>query len=230
MVEWDILEDLKNWVRSLKEKKSYSDRTLDAYWSDVHTCLKFMAERVENSLTRINLRERTHQDFRAWLQYRKEKGYGVRSTVRAFSIMKQFCKFLVSQGILNTNPLVKLKAPSVTPKDTTHKQWILLRDQILKKITSEIGLTIIEALELNQNDIVISPPMITLTDRRHRHLQHKRFAPLTEDFLAQIQLYLSLIPFEQTEDAPLFLNVRGKRLSPILAKQSLNPSVKKLSA
>lgn len=230
MVEWDVLEDLKNWVRSLKEKQDYSGRTLDAYWSDVHTCLKFMSDRVEMPLTRTSLKERTHQDFRAWLQYRKEKGYGVRSTVRAFSIMKQFCKFLVSQGILNTNPLAKLKAPSVTPKEKPHKRWFLLRDDLLKKMTSEVGLTVTEALDLNQGDIVTLPPMVTLTNRRHSKPNHKRFAPLSEEFLSQIQLYLTLLPFPTNEDAPLFVNARGKRLSSMLARQSLSLAMQKLSA
>lgn len=215
MIEWDVFEDLKSWMKDLRQQQNYSERTIDAYWSDVHTCLKFLASRGGNSLSRDSLQQMTTQDFRSWLDYRKEKGYGIRSTVRAFSIMKQFCKFLVNSNVLPSNPLLKLKAPSVVPREPIQRNCLILRDKIMRHLILEDGVSITEIFALNKGDVVLSPPMLALTDRRKR----KRYVSISADFLSNIQLYLNLLPFPFTQDTPLFVGPRGKRLTPAFIRK-----------
>lgn len=214
MIQWDLFEDLKNWIKSLKEQQNYSERTIDAYWGDVHTCLKFLASRLDMPLTREVFQQRTAQDFRVWLDYRKEKGYGVRSTVRAFSIMKQFCKFLVSKDILPSDPLSKLKAPSVVAREPIQKRCFVLRNKIIHHLFNEEGLSVTEILNLNKGDVLVSPPMLSILNKKNR----KRFLPITEDILNHIQLYLTFLPFPFTPDTPLFVGPRGKRLTPSVVR------------
>jgi integrase/recombinase XerC len=214
MIQWDLFEDLKSWIKSLKEQQNYSERTIDAYWGDVHTCLKFLASRTDLPLTREVFQQRTTQDFKVWLDYRKEKGYGVRSTVRAFSIMRQFCKFLVAQKILNADPLSKLKAPSVVLREPIQKKCFVLRNKIIYHLFNEEGLSVTEILALNKGDVLISPPMLSILNKKNK----KRFLPISDEILNHIQLYLTFLPFPFTPDTPLFVGPRGKRLTPSVVR------------
>ena len=81
---------IESWLEWLKALGGRSDKTINAYRSDVLKFIKFMAKHHESNISPNELKTIETIDMRAWLAYERTKGLTSRSVSRKLSAIKGF--------------------------------------------------------------------------------------------------------------------------------------------
>ena len=81
---------IESWLEWLKALGGRSDKTINAYRSDVLKFIKFMAKHYESNISPNELKTIEMIDMRAWLAYERTKGLSSRSVSRKLSAIKGF--------------------------------------------------------------------------------------------------------------------------------------------
>lgn len=96
-----LKEYLEQFIRYLSTL-GRSDRTLEAYETDIREFLEFLEDR-----------EPTVQNVRAFFRYLFEQGYSERTIRRKRSALSSFFKFLMRMGVMKENPVSIIPAPKL---------------------------------------------------------------------------------------------------------------------
>ena len=166
-------------------------------------------------------------DFRAWLARRGEDGLARSSQARALSTVRGFFRYLERHGHGTNAHLAALRTPRLprsVPRPLAEDEalevvsnaltlderpWIAKRDAALFTLLYGCGLRIGEALGLNRRDV---PKRDTVLVRGKGNKERQvPVLPMVREALIE---YLAACPFDPGADGPLFMGVRGKRLSP----------------
>ncbi|MBX7146885.1 MAG: tyrosine recombinase XerC [Alphaproteobacteria bacterium] len=236
----ELYQSTKSWYTWLQVEKRYSIHTLNAYERDLRDFFKFLSEYYGGVVTfdHVQKIERTH--IRAWLAYRAgQKKFGASSTNRALSVVKNFFRFVYKTKKFQSNILATIKAPKqpkILPKSLSidqakeifsdqldHKKiwqtapWIMHRDLCVLLLLYGCGLRISEALSLNRKDIGIKQSSLIVKGKGGK----ERIVPLLSFIPDALATYLKICPWQGKPDDPLFVSMRGKRLSPRLIQLTM---------
>ena len=111
-MDWPFL--LKDFKTFLRLEKKLSDKTFEAYLSDVKKLQEFIElSNKENNLNSIN-----QEIFIELINWLTEIGIGARSQARIMSGLRSFCTFLVLEYYLKDNPLSRIEMPKISKKLT----------------------------------------------------------------------------------------------------------------
>tara|TARA_B100000686_G_scaffold313260_1_gene358448 strand:- start:5813 stop:6748 length:936 start_codon:yes stop_codon:yes gene_type:complete len=232
----DLNDTIDRWFRSLKSEKNMSPHTQRAYAQDLRIFLDFMTDYKGQPPGLDQVSEFKLTDFRSWLAELANRDCSAPTRTRAVSTLRSFYKWMDRKGILH-NPVIKhLQTPKLNKslpkaleysdiKDLiAHTQmlqktdnWVGMRDQALFTLLYACGLRIDEALSLNLEDRPINKAMIV----RGKGGKERQVPVLP---IAEISLnaYLDACPIPpiQPKD-PLFVGVRGNRLSQGVAQKQM---------
>lgn len=224
----------QQWLLYLKSGQAVSSHTLAAYQQDWQQFATFFQNHLGQPLTLEILKSLTITDLRAWLADRHHQNFHNRSTARSLSGVKSFFTYLQQENLLENHPLLALKSPRLKktlPRplsvqqimdllDHIHqvsdKAWVGQRDRSLFMLLYSAGLRISEALGLNYKDLSSGDYLII-----HGKGEKFRKVPYLEKVKNELQQYCQLCPFAFTEETPLFLGVKGKRLATGIADQQM---------
>ena len=93
------------FLNFIKTERRLSPHTIKSYSSDLKQFSKFLSK-VCNINSDIN--QVTFQTIRSWVVYLLENNINPRSVNRKISVLKSYYKFLLQEGILSYNPMMKL--------------------------------------------------------------------------------------------------------------------------
>jgi integrase/recombinase XerC len=100
---------LKNkFITYLSSEKRFSEHTVKSYTTDLKQFTSFLADKFQ-IVDDIN--EIRFQIIRSWIASLLEKGIGPRSVNRKISTLKSYFKFLIREGVIVENPMMKVVAP-----------------------------------------------------------------------------------------------------------------------
>lgn len=116
----------EEFIKYLQFEKRYSAHTLVAYKTDLGQFILFMSE----SVGAFEFKDITSKQIRAWIVTLMDEGVSARSVNRKISTVKSFYKYLMRQGITETNPADLVTKPKVGKKLPTFVQEKNL-DQLL---------------------------------------------------------------------------------------------------
>lgn len=228
----DAAAALAAWLVHLSSERQLSDKTLEAYGRDLRQFFGFLTMHLGEVPTVKSLEDLDPRDFRAFLASRRSDGVSSRSVSRSLSAIRMFFRFLDKRSIVKNDAVSTLSHPKIphsVPKplgvnkahavtegagiaaSTSSPEWVVARDTAVLTLLYGSGLRISEALGLNRKDAP-SP--------RHDVLRIKgkggkeRVAPVLPVAVEAVQSYLAQCPYGGGPDDPLFLGVKGKRLSP----------------
>lgn len=222
-------EHLDKFITYLIAEKNASLYTIKNYRHEIRQFLDFLKEQGIDSwdgVDRYVLRR-----YLAWLQ---AEGYVKASIARRISEMRSFCRYLVREGILDTNPIRVISSPKI-PKRlpnylAPHEVEALLaapdatvpqgqRDRAILEVLYASGLRVSELVSLNLSNL----------DLRHGELRvwgkggKERLALLGQPACRALTRYIQdgrskLIKENRatavsTSENALFLNRWGTRLS-----------------
>jgi integrase/recombinase XerC len=171
-------------------------------------------------------------DMRAYLAQRRSDGLCGRTLALTLAALRSFFHYLETEGtssvaVLNAirspkemrrlpRPLPEEAARALTEAHRYHgmhtiEPWIAARNAAVFMLLYGAGLRIMEALNLQGNDI---PPTsekgLSVVGKGNK----KRLVPMLSQILEAIHSYQALCPWPLSSDGPLFVGVRGKKLSP----------------
>lgn len=227
-------EAIAEFIEYLTQTKNYSAHTAMAYEMDIRDFARF----YENFAgADILVRDMARADticWRAWLADRQRRGCAHKSTARALSAMRGFCRFLNKKYGIKNEAISLISAPKVPRKlskaievgdvENMHtaigdidgdNPWVAARDWALVVLIFGCGLRISEALSLKNCDVRGRPDSLRILGKGSK----ERIVPVLPAVWDAIEKYTALCPFGSRGEDPLFRSVRGLPMSSRMAEK-----------
>lgn len=227
-----FFKSIEKWIAS--ENHRFSQHTKSAYVRDCKDFFAFL--RVHNpdivdfkSLNKyLNI-----QSIRSWLAYRVQRGVSGRSNARSVAALRTFFEFLCHENRIEKNlfhSIQSIKRKKSLPRPISPEQaldlidrigeqsphtWIGLRDRALFALIYSVGLRVSEALQLNYADIQTNHILIKGKGDK------QRYVPVLDVVQTYLDAYIAACPHIFHNITPLFLSLRGKRMTAGAAAKSI---------
>lgn len=177
-------------------EKGAAPTTISSYKSDL---LQFFSFSEVN--TALDLTEERIEKF---LQYLQTSGYAPKSMARKLSTLKDFCRFLYSEKVIDTNPAAYILTPKQEkplPKFLSveeiqqlidaafaKKDYRYWRIGVMIELMYATGLRVSELVGLPENAINYNKKLVTLVGKGSK----ERIVPIAGRVIAALQEYLPL--------------------------------------
>ena len=226
------------WLDHLAGERRLSERTIEAYGRDVRQFLAFLGERFGAPPGIADFTDCAPGDLRAFLARRRAEGVDGRSLQRALSALRSLARHIARESGQTAAALGALRAPKAARRlprplsapdaravTTTaaregeaREPWVLARDAAVLALLYGAGLRISEALTIRRADAPVGEAdAITVIGKG----QKSRSAPIIAPVRKAVEDYLALCPYRLKPDGPLFVGVRGGRLSPRIVQLAM---------
>ncbi len=229
-VSTDVHQAVKGWLSYLGAERRYADNTLEAYERDARQFLSFLSAAEPATLARLNAV--TTGDFRAFLASRRDDGACSRSLSRTLSALRSLFRYLERIGALKNRAVLAVALPKLPPRlpkpltevkakdvveeaaldgEMSEHPWTGPRNQAVLLLLYGSGLRISEALGLNRKEAPLPPrDVLRIKGKGGR----ERLAPVLPVAQSAVSAYLEKCPHALEPNGPLFVGVKGGRLSP----------------
>ena len=229
------------WLLYIKEEQLLSLNTYNAYATDLKYFLNFVQIHYGNKITIKNLEDLTLRDFRSWLSSQKIKNNNIspKSQARSKAAIKSLFKFLNKNNFVKNTAIFNLQPAKINkqlPRPLSFNEvidvinisgkkndWTGVRDKTLFTLIYAAGLRLSEALQLNKSHVK-DADNIRITGKGGK----VRSIPLIESAKIAIDELLNVIP-DQEMNSPLFIGLKGKRLSSRQVQKTIEEVRNKLS-
>jgi len=216
-------EHLERFLTYLTAEKNASPHTVKNYRHEIEQFFAFLKEEGIDSWEGVD-----RHVLRRYLAWLKEQGYVKASIARRVSELRSFCRYLVREGILASNPISAISSPKVPKRlpeylnlsevealllapDTSTPQG--LRDRAILEMLYAAGLRVSELVGLDVGDVEWSGTELRILGKGGK----ERLALLGKPAQRALECYLregrpELVKDKQPSKA-LFVNRFGGRLS-----------------
>jgi integrase/recombinase XerC len=237
--EPDAAEAIRGWLAYMAYERGSSANTIDAYGRDLRQFCAFLSEHLGSPPALRHINALTAADFRAFMAWRRDQGASSRTLSRSLSALRACFRHLERAGHLKNRAVLAVAIPRAAhaiPRPLTidkakavmaesredagreRAPWVGLRDQAVVLLLYGSGLRVSEALSLNQHDAPVPPRDVLRVKGKGGQ---ERLVPVLPIAQAAITRYLAACPYRLKRDDPLFVGVRGGRLSPRLVQLAI---------
>ena len=188
----------EKYIDYLQFEKRYSTHTVLAYHSDLDDFSGFLSMQYNIS----DLLQADHTLIRSWLISLIDRKISTRSVNRKLSSIKSFYRYCQRQGLLTSNPMLKVVAPRTSkqlPVFLTHDNLENLlqkvafedsyegsRDKMILTLFYATGIRRAELVQINIPDLNLDAGTLKVTGKRNK----ERIVPLGEQVIIQMKEYL----------------------------------------
>ena len=198
------------------QQQGKSAHTLTAYRRDLVQLHDLLAARPSEG------GEVVRADMVAALKKLSQQNLGERSLARKLSVWRQYCAWLMKQGLLDKDPTHNLKAPKPPqrlPKALQQEplnHWLdsddddsdlAVRDRAVFELLYGSGLRLSEVHGLNLGDVLLDEGWVSVTGKGNKQRQ----VPLVQKSREAIAAYLP-VRIAADDETALFTGKNGKRL------------------
>lgn len=214
---------IERFIRYLQFEKRFSPNTVTAYKKDLYQFSEF------NLSLEPNLLSISHQQVRTWIVSLMDNGIEPKSINRKISTLRSFYKFLQREGIINSSPMLHVKAPKI-PKRlpvviTEQKMDSLLdaehvfsddfegfRNRLILELLYGTGMRLSELVGLKNEDVNVYENQIKVLGKRNK----ERIIPISKVLAKLIADYQVLKTHQQFDLKPssLIVTNEGKAAYP----------------
>jgi integrase/recombinase XerC len=189
---------IEEFVSYLQAEKRYAAHTLRAYKNDL---TQFHAFCRENGNEGMDLHFRT---IRSWVVYLMDTGYSSRSVHRKLTSLRSYCRFLIREGELESNPLDKVLKPRLNkrmPSFVEELQMEVLldthqfgedfqgiRNRLILDLLYQTGMRRSELIGLQIGQLDLEGKSLKVIGKRSK----ERILPLGEEMVDRIGQYLQI--------------------------------------
>ncbi|HTO36870.1 MAG TPA: tyrosine-type recombinase/integrase [Brumimicrobium sp.] len=210
---------LNQYLLYLKAERRVSTHTLTAYKKDIEQFLSFTEVESVSDLREVN-----HQIIRSWIVDLVEKGDTNRTVNRKLSSLRTFFKWARSMGMVESNPMLKVKGPKQEkrlPEFVKQEEIAVeklnevfpttfsgLRDRLLIEVLYQSGIRLSELINLKPSSI--QNQSIKVLGKGNK----ERIIPLTDTLSEQLRSYLDSPTYKELNPEFLFVLDNGKKMYP----------------
>lgn len=184
------------FIRYLQFEKRFSSHTVTAYKKDLQQFSEFI------TLKQLDWHQVTHQHVRSWMVELMDQGYEAKTINRKISGLRTFYKFLHREELIETNPMVLIRAPKVAKRlpvvITEQKMDLLLdgglafsndfeglRNRLIIELFYGTGMRLSELVQLKEKDVNIYEQSVKVLGKRNK----ERIIPINRSLAALIEEY-----------------------------------------
>lgn len=224
------------FLRYLQFEKRFSAHTIIAYDQDLTQFFAF----VKDTYSLTSIIEVRHSHIRAWVIALLQENLMPRSIRRKLSALKTYFRFLLKQGDITQNPILKIPIPKVSKRLPMYAQasemtqlldqtnwgssYSSQRNYLIINLLYQTGIRRSELIGLKTTDIDFYAHTIKVLGKGNK----ERLIPFGTELAERLQLFLDLrqATFPDLDDIHLFLTDKGLSLYPKLVynivKQTLS--------
>jgi len=224
-----FLNQLDNFLNSLKVIKNASEHTLRNYSLDLKDFYQFCCQSRQESL---DIQKADKRTIREYLAHLSAKSLKRRTVVRHISSLRSFFCWAQKEKLIFNNPMDAIESPKLhktIPPSLTYEQIELLfslpdlsdylgfRDRCLMELFYSSGLRVSELVNLNRKDCDLKNRILKIRGKGKK----ERIVPVTNSAAEWIEKYLNhpermcdgQLHRAQVDEQAIFLNKWGKRLT-----------------
>ncbi len=217
----DMEKQLQRYITHLRVERDASPYTLRNYSHEIGQFLQFLEDEGVASWEGVD-----RQLLRRYLLWLRKEGYVEASMARRVSELRSFCRYLVQEGVLESNPVELVSSPKV-PKRLprylkTDEIEVLLnapdistplgqRDKAILELLYAAGVRLSELVSLNLSDVNLERGQMLVWGKGGK----ERVVLLGEPAVRALSLYVrdGRRQLKKKTESALFLNRFGGRLS-----------------
>ena len=213
---------IKSFLQYLRYEKRFSPHTVLAYQNDLQQFFVYLKDLYETE----DVSAITYSMVRSWIVDLMEKEISPRSVNRKITTLKTFYKFLLRQGKVHSNPMLKVQSPKTSkrlPVFIDEKQMELLftqtdfgegfeatRDRLMLEIFYATGMRLSELIGLQDSSIDTFQCQVKVFGKRNK----ERIIPFTKKLKDLIDVYLKTRQDIISNSSVFFVTAKGKKLYP----------------
>lgn len=216
-----LLPTIKLYVRYLRLERNLSPNTIEAYRNDLAHLEAFM---MRNNLKLENVTLEQLHTFAASLH---EYGITPRSQARVLSGVRSFFRFLVLDGVVESDPTELLEWPSLPehlPVVLTLEEIDRIEDSIdlskaegarnraIIEVLFSCGLRVSELVNMKLSDLYLEDRVLLVRGKGNK----ERLVPVSSKAITDLKRWFfdrNLMKIKPGEDDYVFLNRRGAHLT-----------------
>ena len=241
MAEPALKSALGYWLDWLKHERRAADNTVSSYARDIEGFLRFLSGHLGFAPGVKDLEYLKPADFRAFLAAEVNSGKSKTTIARKMSTLRTLFRYFDRNAVLSNSAIGAVRTPRIPksiPKALSVEEalemvssadvfatepWVSKRDRALLMLLYGCGLRIGEALGLNVGDFPSNQEAqeaqeaMTVTGKGNK----QRVVPILPAVSKAVAQYVKSSPFPMKPTSPLFLGVRGGRLSSGVAQATV---------
>ncbi len=216
---------LERFITYIQFEKRYSPHTVTAYKADVE---QFYAYLTLNYQVLPPLQDITHHDIRSWMmELMDNEKLTARSVNRKIASLRKYFKFLMQEGVVNTNPTARIispKMPKALPVVVEEEPLTNMlnndeifgddfpgvRDKLVIELLFGTGIRLSELLGLSDTDYDAYEQTIKVLGKRNK----QRIVPVNRELATLLNDYLLLKKNQNFYNNLLTLIVTNKGTKP----------------
>lgn len=218
---------LNNFENYLLQEKRYSEHTLSAYLFDVKQFLDFSGCNSFEDIKEVN-----YKLVRSWVVSLNTERYENKSINRKLAALRTYFRFLIKEGIIESNPLKSLKGPKVQKKLPNFVKenelervkvepffkddFAGVRDRLIFELLYQTGVRLSELIDLQ--DDKINKNQIKVLGKRNK----ERIVPISESLFDLIEEYKTLRNQTFNVVPAFFVLNNGQKVYPKFVYRKIN--------
>ena len=205
----------------LRLERCSSDNTITSYVRDVTQFCRYLEEVEETELLQC-----AQEHIERYIAYMTGRGKSAASVARSVASLKSFYSYLLSQGVVRSNPAkhtAAVRTERKLPQILSGKEVDLFleqpqcvdpkgyRDHAMLELLYATGIRVSELIGLNIGDVNLTGSFIRCTSRGKERIipLYSGAVKALSDYMRDIRGQLVLDPREKA----LFVNMSGERMS-----------------
>ena len=223
------------FITYLSSEKRFSEHTIKSYTTDLKQFTSFLSSEFQ-IIDEIN--EISFQIIRTWIASLLEKGINPRSVNRKISTLKTYFKFLIREGELVENPMMKVVAPkskkrlpvfieedqiaSLLNEVQFEEGFVGQRNKLIIELFYVTGIRLSELINIKISDVDFNNQSIKVLGKRNK----ERIIPLSSNVVNDLNIFIE----NNKQNKYLFTNLKGEKLYNKLVYRLVNKYIGEISS
>ena len=223
------------FITYLSSEKRFSEHTIKSYATDLKQFTSFLSSEFQ-IIDEIN--EISFQIIRTWIASLLEKGINPRSVNRKISTLKTYFKFLIREGELIENPMMKVVAPkskkrlpvfieedqiaSLLNEVQFEEGFVGQRNKLIIELFYVTGIRLSELINIKISDVDFNNQSIKVLGKRNK----ERIIPISSKVVDDLNVFIE----NNQQNKYLFTNLEGNKLYNKLVYRIVNKYIGKISS
>ena len=214
---------INQYIQYISTEKRFSPHTIKAYNKDLLLFSSYLLEEFELEHTE----EANAEIIRSWMVSLMETGNLPISINRKVSSLRSYYKYLVSNNVIELNPLINIKAvktPERIPKsldktklnelieiEILEDDFVAVRNNLVLDLLYSTGLRLSELISLKDDSVNEELKVVKILGKRNK----ERLVPLSNRLIDKVNKYKK-IKFKvfSNPDSGLIITNKGKKAYP----------------